>query len=266
MPGDAFHIDCLSKEFQRRRLANSRYSLRAFSKSLGVDIGVISRTLSGKRGLSVRLADRIAQKLELSAGERRTFLDSAGQAKLHRDLSRIPHSPALEEECFYRVANDEFRVIADWYHYAILEMTFVSPRGLTATQIARGLGISAAEARAAVDRLLSVGLLHREGRRLTKTKANITTGDKSVSSVALRRHQRQMLQHALVSLDRDPIEDRNSTSMTMAIDPAKLMTARVRIEKFTEELCRHLEGPKRKRVYQLQVSLFPLQRKEVPQL
>lgn len=263
---EAFHIDCLKKEFQRRRLSNPQYSLRAFSKSIGVDIGVLSRTLSGKRSLSVTSADRISRNLKLTPEERSSFLHSIGQEKIKRDLSRVPvPGDIVDDGQFHAVGNDEFRVIADWYHYAIMEMTFIHPKGLSIAQVSRSLGISKFEARTAIERLLSVGLLKKEGRVLKKTRANITTGDKNTTSLALRRHQKQMLQLGSVSLDRDALPERNFNSMTMAIDPAKLVTARVRIEKFVEDLCRHLEGPKRKKVYTLQVGLFPLEKKEVRQ-
>jgi len=262
---EAFHIDCLRKEYQRRRLSNPKYSMRAFSKALGVDIGVLSRTLSGKRALSLVSADRISQQLKLSSTERNTFLHSIGQEKLKRDLGQVPAMPEAEtDDVVYPVDNDAFRIISDWYHYAILEMTYTHPKGLSAVQISKTLGISKVEARVAVERLLSLGLLRRDGKALKKTKAHITTKDKSQTTLALKRHQKQMLQLGMLSLERDPLPERNFTSMTMAIDPSKLMTAKVRIEKFVEDLCRHLEGPKRKKVYTLQVGLFPLQKKESP--
>ena len=64
------------------------------------------------------------------------------------------------------------------------------------------------------------------------------------------------------SLEKDTIEDRDITSMTMAIDPDRLPLAKSLIAEFTRQLCETLETGKQKRVYQLGVSLYPLQKKE----
>ena len=49
--------------------------------------------------------------------------------------------------------------------------------------------------------------------------------------------------------------------MTMAIDPLKLPEAKKLISAFNRKMSRFLEGGDKKEVYELQISLFSLQKK-----
>ena len=57
----------LQAEFDRRRSANRRYSLRAFARSLAVDHSVLSQTLRGKRRITARSVRHLGSKLTLDA-------------------------------------------------------------------------------------------------------------------------------------------------------------------------------------------------------
>jgi len=57
----------LQTELDRRRLANRRYSLRAFAAFLGVDHSTLSQLLRGKRRLTARNVRALGGKLRLSA-------------------------------------------------------------------------------------------------------------------------------------------------------------------------------------------------------
>jgi uncharacterized protein (TIGR02147 family) len=128
--------------------------------------------------------------------------------------------------------------------------------------IAKQLEISPSEAQLAFDRLLAAGLVKRRKDRYTIDSSYLTTADKTVTTPALRRHQRQILEKAIESLENDPIEVRNMNSLTMAIDPTRLVKARLMIEEFNQKLCAFLESGKRTQVYEFGTYLFPLQRKE----
>ncbi len=54
----------LTKAFDEKRSRNPRYSLRAFSRDLGISASQLSSILSGHKKLSAEHACRIAMKLE----------------------------------------------------------------------------------------------------------------------------------------------------------------------------------------------------------
>jgi uncharacterized protein (TIGR02147 family) len=173
-----------------------------------------------------------------------------------RDERNAPHLPQADPS---RV------IIADWYHYAILELTYLDSFPTDSTNvpawIASQLGIGISEARLAVERLLELELLTRdEAGRYRKTDARIATADKKLTTAAHRKRQQEILEKAIASLQNDPIEDRNHSTMTMAIDQSKLCEAKELIREFQSKLCSLLESGKRERVYELAISLFPLQK------
>jgi uncharacterized protein (TIGR02147 family) len=257
-----YYRTCLQTVLAHRCEKNPRYSLRSLARALGIGAGTLSQFLSGKRTPSYRTAVRMLSHLGLEPGEERDFMQSLAIAVSKRGLKRV--SPALRNiqarEPFRDLAIDHFRIIADWYHYAILMLTLTDGFQENPRWIAAQLGISEIEAKLAVERLLACELLLRtKSGRLRCEHPHITTADKHLTTAALRRHQKQVLEKAMHSLENDSIERRSMTSMTMAVSPSRLGEARKLIEEFTRRLNACLEEGPCTEVYQLGISLFPLQ-------
>lgn len=269
----------LREEIAKRCERNPRYSLRAFSRSLGLDPAALSRILSGKTLPSAKMTQKLLQGLDLSPELRERFLHSvrvSQNSALRERRSPFFKNPGVtgagiakeiaaeisEETKPKELTAELFRTISDWYHYAILEMTFLPDFKAEPKNIAKALGISEIEANLALERLFSLELLHRHGDRVTKTDLQLTTADKSITSAAHRRRQKQILEKSLESLESESIEARSHTGMTMAIDPLKIPEAKKMIQEFNRQLCDFLESGERTQVYELSISLFSLQKKE----
>lgn len=249
-----FYQTHLRIELERRQARNSRYSLRTFARDLKVDPGTLSRVLKGDRPLSPRLAKKILPQLKLGTSQSKRFLESLFEHVLENSQTLdLPVPVAVAP-----VANELFRIIGNWYYSAILELTYVRDFRAEPAWISKAIGISPTLARQAVQRLLEAGLLRWNGARLEKTMRSTTSGNKTKTSLHLRRHTVQMFQKAIRSFTQVPIEERSSTGMTFAIDPAGLPLARKLIEEFTNEMVRTLESNRPTRVYHLAIALFPL--------
>lgn len=255
----------LREELARRCENNPNYSMRSFARALNVDPAVLSRTLADKRALSYKVATRVINNLYLSPKERKIFLESVAEDQKQRGLKRsIDDQPVSEQEhiTIRPIDADMFRIIGDWYHYAIQQFSFVDGFKSEPRWIAKKLGISVLETRLAIQRLLAVGLLKKDGDKLVGQDASIDTKDKSITTPALKKHQKQMLQKAIFSLENDPLPIRSMSSMTMPIDPDKIPIARKMIAEFTNNLCDILSSGDKKNVYQLSICLFPLEKRE----
>jgi transcriptional regulator with XRE-family HTH domain len=57
----------LKTEFERRRSANSRYSLRSFARDLSIDHSTLSQILRGRRRLTGRSVRALGRRLRLAA-------------------------------------------------------------------------------------------------------------------------------------------------------------------------------------------------------
>jgi uncharacterized protein (TIGR02147 family) len=152
--------------------------------------------------------------------------------------------------------------MSDWYHTAIMTLSLTEGFRVEAQWISRQLGITVTEARLALDRLLELGLLQEQDGKVKMNDEPFMTADRHLTTPALRKLQKQTLEKAIHSLENDPIEERNMTTMTMAIDPEKLSAAKALIDEFNLKLSAFLESGPRKQVYNLGICLYPLQKKE----
>ena len=254
-----FYRQKLQDELSARCDRNPRYSLRAFAQALDLNAGTLSRIFSGKQVPSPKLAQKLAASLDLDSQESENFFRSLTEKQSNRLRQRA--AAAYPQPKPQDLSLKHLRVIADWYHVAILELTYVRGIDLQPRAIAKALGISTTEAKLALERLLELGLLREEGKRLVKTSAQLSSADKQLTNAALRRHQRELLEKAIHSLENDPIEARSVTAMTMAIDERKLPEAKKMISDFNRQLCAFLECGERRTVYNLGVALYPLQKR-----
>jgi len=259
---EATLVHFLKNELAKRVSKNSRYSMRSYAKSLGLSIGAISGILSGSRPLTAKGAEKICDKLGLSPAKKSEYIYDL--------VSKMNGRNGLDKPEYNRLEIDEetFRIISDWYHWAIMQLVrtrryLSNPSHSQPKWVAKQLGISLLEAKLALERLQKLGFLRLEKTGFySRTSKSFTTSNKSVTNEAFKKWQMQVREKALVSLRDDPIEVRSMTSMTMAIDPEKLEQAKLKIDRFQEELADFLESDGRYEVYQLCVSLFPLQIKE----
>jgi uncharacterized protein (TIGR02147 family) len=236
----------LLEELQRRKTHNPRYSLRSFAKHLGISPGHLSSLISGKKSLTVRQASLIANRLKLSPAKKQKLLDAV--------------APVLQSQGtldMRQLQEDEFALISEWYHLAILSLARLPKVNLQARSIARRLGITEAQTESALNRLIHLGFLAKSNGRLSRTvKPLQTTTD--VPSEAIRRYHRQILDVAKARNDLVPVERKAFTTMTLPINVGKLPVAKKMIDDFNDRICLELEDGELQDVYALCVQLFPV--------
>lgn len=255
-----YYKNRMRQELTSRMSRNPRYSIRALSAALKVDPGTLSRVLSGKQIPSFKLSKKILEGLGLSPVEQEKFLSSVLCKQKSRHLERIHKFPEnFSEINVDDLSTDTFHFISEWYHIAILELTFVSEFRSNEKWIAKRLGITELESKMAIERLLRLGLLRIENKRLKKTNSQLSTTSKDITNSALKANQKQLLTKAIRSIDEHPIEKRSMTAMTMAIDPSKIPDAKKLISEFNRKMCRLLETGPQTNVYSLEIALFPLE-------
>lgn len=241
----------LQQEFVDRCRKNPTYSIRAFAKLLNTNSSSLSQILSGKRNASLKMVTRFSEILgadpELRAA---VTLDAKTRQK------RSFHD--TEEVQFHELAMDAFNVIADWYHYAILELTKIEGFQSEPRWIAKKLHLTTAQVQIAVDRLKRLGLLKEKEDRLVASEAQVTNAGSIETSHAMKQLQKHVLEKALSSIDNTPKERKDITSMTMAVDESKLPQAREMIKKFRRSLCAFVEDGKPSAVFNLGIQLYPL--------
>ena len=254
----------LNAELARRKMANPQYSLRAFARGLGLSPAFISKLLRGEKDLSMETALSIAEKLGYNEMQTMQFckLVQIAKAKTPELRGALSGGAPIEED-FSSVSLESFQVISDWYHYAILELSTCTAGELTGKTISSRLGISVEEARAAMNRLVRVGLLQSVGGRWKKSDPFIATPTDRPSR-ALRNFHAQMIEKAKSALETQTVEERDITGVTLAISADKIEIAKKEIKNFRRKMARLLESDKPTEVYQLNLQFFALSKSRSP--
>lgn len=223
---------------------NPHYSLRAFAASISIDHSYLSQLLRGKRNFTSKMKLRIGKELGLGPDEIKTFLSQSdrGSASLNQ------------------LAADQFAQISDWYYDAICELIHVKDFQGDNKWIAAQLDITPSEVNLAVERLQRLGLLEitEDGRWLEK-QGNCETVINEFTDVARKKHQKQVLQKAIDSVDNVPFQDRVNSSMCFAISEENFEKVKELIKKFDQELTDIVvDSSNAEKVYEFTLGLFPL--------
>lgn len=181
-----------------RKGVDANYSYRVFSRSVdSKDSGLFINVVEGRRGLRPEKADRWAEALGLTGDEAECF----------RLLVRFNESSEPDERSLAwagivalrtrvrpaAIDEDRFKVLSDWIYAAVREL--VCCRGFSEDPkwIADHLehGVSVAQVEEALELLLRLGMLRREGGKLVVTEVTVTSPE-SVAGLASFGFHREM--------------------------------------------------------------------------
>lgn len=237
-------IKRLSNEYTRGRAKNPSYSLRAFSNRLGIQVSALSEILNGKRVISKKMGLRILSGLGLSPVESSNILSSSGG----------------EQEA--NLSLDYFKAVSDWYYFAILSLAEISNFKADPDWISKRLNISKRDAKTALERLIKLEMLIEKSDGLYEASGIQYKTPTDILNASLKNHTVQTLELATDSVINDPVEERDFSTVTMAIDPENLGEAKKMIKSFRKRLSKKLETGTKKEVYKLAIQLFPLSRND----
>lgn len=248
----------LQLEFSARRKKNENYSLRQFARKLGVSPSALSAMFSGKRPISDKMRERLGLKLGLNPRDLQKFdLQPHGNRKVSAKKE--------SRDSFQQISIDAFQVISEPHHYAVLELIKTQSFQWNNKWIAKRLGLSSVDVRAAIERLEHVGLLVRdENNVLVDSTGGFSTDIREgLSAVAQRRFQQASLRQAEKCVEDIAPNFRDNTSITFAVNMQDIPKAKEMIKAFRRKLCEELEAnPRLDEVYQLTIAFTPISKIE----
>jgi len=254
--------DILNQEFDSRKNLNKMYSLRAYARDLEIPASNLCCILSGKRGMSVEKSYEVACKLGLKGNEKDLFITLVEKEHARRKVERLRAEKLLQTSLKYnQIDNFSFDLISNWYYFAILAAMDLHHYDGSQLFLSEHLSLDKEIVKEALATLLKIKLIIKEDGHYKLQAFNLRT-DTDFPSMALRNSHKQSLKQAIDSIDEFEVEDRDITSMTMAIDKRKIAEAKKRITKFRRELCEFLESGEKNAVYNLNIQLHPLTNKD----
>lgn len=239
----------LQEALDARKRKNARYSLRAFARDLGVSPGRLSDFISGRRMPGKRLCERMIEALKMSESEEAKFLHL---------ISRNQEVPGKQKST-HVLREDEFSLIADWEHFALLMLMGTVGFKDNIKWMAERLQTSEMKILNALERMERLQLIKIKKGKIERLKRKVATTHDIPSSV-LKESHRQILEHAAESLQKDDIAIRDITSITIPADPAKVALAKEHIKAFRRKMAKLLGDGKNTEVYNLNIQLVPVTR------
>jgi uncharacterized protein (TIGR02147 family) len=249
-----FHIQVIREALSKKQRANAAYSLRAFSRDLGLDPSTLSQALKGKRPLPTKSLDQVVKALRLTPKEKMHFMESA-----LRRRALLEQIQVSEKESRFLIDESQYRVIAEWEHYAALTLCDLPGFVLTATSVAKRLGIPAFRAESVIQNLLNARLLEKTPDGSYEKIHDAVRTSEDIASQALRDSHLETLEMGKKKLESIPIELRDFSSISFAADPDQLVELKAVIREFRKKVSALAKSGKKKReVYQLALQLYPV--------
>lgn len=231
----------LQSKFLSMKSKNSRYSLRAFAKFLGVDQSLLTKVLKGEKKFSSNVTERLSIRIGLAPSQ----------------LHLLIHG--RNSNSFYQMEDKQFELLSNPLHFEILELTKTTAFKSDVVWMAQELGVHVEEIRAAVRRLESLEMI-----AISKGKINVLKKDNSwsnnlITTEARRSLQRSLAQKSLEAIDHVDFADRDHGSLTVAINRKRLPEFKAKLIQIRKELGAFLQNEPENldEVYVLTMSLFP---------
>ena len=235
----------LQREFLDRCRKNPAYSLRAFAKYLEIDQSFLSKLLKGQRAVTPDFAQNVGPKLGLKPAQIKSLFKTG--------VASLPG--------FLPLSDDEFEMLSEWHHFAILELIKTDDFETEPAKISTRLGIHVEEVKSALDRLQRLNFIRVSEKGVKLLSANNTWTNTKQTSVARKNLQKKILEKSIDALEHVPFELREHSSLTVAINVKKMPAFKEKMKEIRKELADFLQADGEENlneVYQLTLSLFPL--------
>lgn len=251
----------LKGELERRCRRNPRYSLRAFARDLAMGSARLSEVLSRKTGLSGEKAVEISAVLGFTQEQTEYFRDLAeaehARSQVGRELAKARLGKYRQLE-YSSLETDHFRMLQDWYHFAIFELLGTHKAQSDARWIATALGIQEVEAKLALERLERLGFIEFKRKRYAQVE-QFHAISSAVPSEAIQKFHRQVIEKAAIALGSQNIDRREFGATIMAVNRADLPKLKAKLRElrktFNQEAA---QASKKDSVYCLSTQLFEL--------
>jgi uncharacterized protein (TIGR02147 family) len=240
------------------------YSYRIMGERLGLDASQLFRILHKNEHLPTRCIPMAKDLLGLT-GRAGKFFETLLAASKTRTLSKkkdlLDKAFALRDVERQVVGNHELRFFSQWWIPVILSYLEVSEGRAHPEEITERIHphISKAMATEAIEILKSLGFVKKlSSGRLGLCQTHLTAhGPEKI--LAVRTFQKEILSLAANALDSIPVNNRDISTLTLAIDESCFADIREMTREYRRQVQKRVEeSVKPDRVMQLSMAFFPV--------
>lgn len=260
--------ELLQEALSERMASNPSYSMRAFARDIALSSQQLSNVLSGQRGISSEMAEKISKRLSMSSQQKDLFCWGAIAHHSRSPSQRAVAKAKLEhlsqsalQTAYFDL--DILKTISNWYHFAILELIKIKrPANQKTinciTYFSSSLGIPETETELALARLERLGLISKSGKNW-KLNQDVAVIDQGIPSEGVKTFHRQILEKATRALAFQNQEERYGYSWMMPVKVKNIHRAKKLIRKFKDEFSKELaEQHEGEEIYGVSVQYFKM--------
>jgi uncharacterized protein (TIGR02147 family) len=248
----AYYLAKIREGLSLKQRTNPHYSLRAYARDIGIHPATLSQIINGKRALPVKDSEKVMKKLNLGPKERSLFIDSLTKTRTFNQIT------ISEEDNRVLLDESHYKIIAEWEHFAVLELFHIEEFQRTKDDVARRLDLTSNRTDVVINNLLVARLIELdETGKLVKVHEDVKTTD-DITNQALVDSHKESMQMGINKIDEIALELRDFSSWTLAIDMNKFHDAKMLIKEFRKKMAVLLSEGERKEVYQLAIQFYPL--------
>ena len=240
------------------------FSFRYIGIKLGFSAGFFANVLGGKRNISDQIIFKLAELFRFSKQETEYFelLVHYNQCKeQQRKVYYFEKMVSMRKSTVRELTAEQNEYFSRWYHVAVRELINCVPFKGDYKQLASMLvpKITPLQAQNAVELLLKLGLIRKNGNEFVVTEKTITTGPQ-VSLSSIHMFQRDTIDIAKTALDRFERNERSISTLTLSISQDMFRMIEEKLASLRRDLLEMVKNEQGalNRVYQLNFQVFPL--------
>ena len=257
--------------YELEKSLDPTFSYRIFAAATGIDASLLVKILQGKRHVSAKNIEAFVQFFRFKEGKAEYFREMVAYGKAKNEEQVRKHFEALQKmrpSSCRELDEARYRYFQQWFYPMIRSALDVfdyhGPEHAAALGESCIPKISASQVENAVDALLQLGLAHRRNDgRIVPTEAHIKTKEHWLSA-SISDYQKSIIELAQRSIAETPKEERDISTLTMALDSSQIQRIRDIIadaRKSIVNVANSMPSPICDSVYQLNFQLFPMMKK-----
>lgn len=260
----ADYRDLLLAYYNDRKAQMPLFSYRMLGGKLGIDASQLFRILQKEQHLPARCVPLAKELLGLSgrAAEYFELLIAASRSKSPSKRQELLNKAfALRDVRRRELNNKELQFLSQWWIATVRAFLEVSRGAADPATIARSLipSISQEQVKEALELLKDLGMVKKlPSQKLALTEPHITVSGPEKSK-AVREFQKQVMHLGASALDNTPVEQRDISTLTMALDEECLLDLKGMAQEFRRQVQKRVEEcTLPDRIMQLNMALFPV--------
>ena len=242
--------DLLKKIYAEKKGKNAKFSMRAFARKIGISQGRLSEIMSGKRNLTLRVAQKFVSACQLNQNEQKKIYDLV-RAQKHLKTKKIV------ERRF--ISSEDFEKICHWPYYALLALIESSGIDTTVDEYAQKLQIEKIILIEMLKQLEKIAMIKNDhGCYSLVEESTITTQD--VLSHTIQKFHQELVVFHLSQMEKIPIDLRMVESLILPFSINKVPQAKRMVRHFLEEFQKKFGHSKGEDVFGISLLFSPLNR------